>query len=67
MSIVRRLAKDLIVTVAAALVISAILYGVLNNRLDVVVVNIAELLLVGLALLGVRPWRAHNRSRRMLP
>ncbi|HEY7928188.1 MAG TPA: hypothetical protein VIG86_12335 [Candidatus Dormibacteraeota bacterium] len=67
MSIVRRLAKDLIVTVAAALVISAILYGVLNNRLDVVVVNIAELLLVGLALLGVRSWRAHNRSRRMLP
>jgi hypothetical protein len=65
LSIIRRLAKASIVSVAALLVLSALVYGGFNHRFDVVVVTTAELLLVGSVLVGLRSWRTRAHRPRV--
>ena len=65
MSIIPRLARASIVSVAALLVLSALVYGGFNHRFDVVVVTTAELLLVGSVLVGLRSWRARAHRRQV--
>lgn len=66
MSLVIRLARASIVSIAVLLVLSALVYGGFDHRLDVAAVTAAELLIVGSALIALRSLRAwvHRRQAR---
>jgi hypothetical protein len=49
-----------VVAFAALLVLSALLYGSAAGRDDVVAINVAELLVVGAIVGGVRTWRGRR-------
>jgi hypothetical protein len=60
--LILRLGKAAVVTTAAMLVLSSVIYGSANHRDDVVAVTVVELLLIGCLGGGLRLWRGRRRA-----